>query len=165
MQCVCVCVCVLEGGARESEDRSGGWGSGRSWYWFRKLIISIYKDVWERWCGKTRLWQSEIYLLLLLLSRFQLCAEVMPDSVRPHRWQPTRLRRHWDSPGKNTGEGCYFLLQCMKLKSESEVTQSYPTLGDPMDCSLQGSSVHGIFQAGVQEWVALAFSRNISRLG
>ena len=59
----------------------------------------------------------------------------------------------WDSPGKNTGVGCHFLLQCMKVKSEREVTQSCPTLSDPMDCSLTGSSVHGIFQARVLEWV------------
>ena len=69
----------------------------------------------------------------------------MSDSVRPHRWQPTRLRCPWDSPGKNTGGGCHFLLQCMKVKSESEVAQSRPALSDPMDCSLPGSSVHGIF--------------------
>ena len=73
----------------------------------------------------------------------------MSDSVRPHRRQPTRLPHPWDSPGKNTGVGCHFLLQCMKVKSESEVTQSCPTLSDPMDCSLPGSSVHGIFQARV----------------
>ena len=83
---------------------------------------------------------------------------VVSDSVRPHRQQPTRLRRPWDSPGKNTGVGCHFLLQCMKVKSESEVAQSCPTLRDPMDCSLPGSSVHGIFQARVLEWVASAFS-------
>ena len=69
-----------------------------------------------------------------------------------------RLPRSWDSPGKNTGVGCHFLLQCMKVKSESEVAQSYPTLRDPMDCSLPGSSIHGIFQARVLEWVAIAFS-------
>ena len=73
----------------------------------------------------------------------------MSDSVRPHRQQPTRLARPWDSPGKSTGVGCHFLLQCMKVKSESEVTQLCPTLSDPMDCSLLGSSVHGIFQARV----------------
>ena len=67
----------------------------------------------------------------------------MSDSVRPHRQQPIRLLCPWDSPGKNTGVGCHFLLQCMKVKSESEVTQSCPTLSDPMDCSLPGSSVHG----------------------
>ena len=82
----------------------------------------------------------------------------MSDSVRPHRRQPTRLRRPWDSPGKNTGVGCHFLLQCMKVKSESEVIQSCPTLSHPMDCSLPGSSVHGIFQARVLERVAIAFS-------
>ena len=64
----------------------------------------------------------------------------MSDSVRPHRRQPTRLPRPWDSPGKNTGVGCHFLLQRMKVKSESEVTQSCLTLRDPMDCSLPGSS-------------------------
>ena len=83
----------------------------------------------------------------------------MSDSVQPHRRQPTRLPRPWDSPGKNTGVGCRFLLQCMKVKSESEVTQSCPTLSDPMDCSLPGSSIHGIFQAGVLEWGAIAFSK------
>ena len=82
----------------------------------------------------------------------------MSDSVRPHRWQPTRLPRPWDSPGKNTGVGCHFLLQCMKVKSESEVAQSCLTLSDPMDYSLPVSSVHGIFQAGVLEWGAIAFS-------
>ena len=95
-----------------------------------------------------------MFLLLLLLSRFsrvQLCATPIdgssPGSPRP-----------WDSPGKNTGVGCHFLLQCMKVKSESEVTQSCPTPRDPMDCSPPGSSVHGIFQARVLEWGAIAFS-------
>ena len=76
----------------------------------------------------------------------------MSDSVRPHRWQPTRLRHPWDSPGKNTGVGCHFLLQSIKVKSESEAAQSCPTLSDPMDCSPPGSFVHGIFQARVLEW-------------
>ena len=92
-------------------------------------------------------------LLLLLLSRFsrvRLCAT--------HRRQPTRIPCPWDSPGKNTGVGCHFLLQFRKVKSESEVTQSCPTLSDPMDCSLPGSSIHGIFQARVLEWGAIAFS-------
>ena len=84
----------------------------------------------------------------------------MSDSVRPHRWQPIRLPHLWDSPGKNTGVGCHFLLQCMKEESESEVTQSCLTLSDPMDCSLPGSSVHGIFQAKVLEWGATAFSNS-----
>ena len=82
----------------------------------------------------------------------------MSDSVRPHRRQPTRLPHPWGSPGKNTGVGCHFLLQSMKVKSESEVAQSCPTLSNPMDCSLPGSSVHGIFQARVLEWGAIAFS-------
>ena len=82
----------------------------------------------------------------------------MSNSVRLHRRQPTRLPRPWDSPGKNTGVGCHFLLQCMKVKSESEVAQLYRTLSNPMDCSLPGSSIHGIFQARVLEWGAVAFS-------
>ena len=89
---------------------------------------------------------------LLLLSHFScvwLCAT--------HRRQPTRLPHPWDSPGKNTGVGCHFLLQCMKVKSESEVDQLCPTVSDPMDCSLPGSSVHGVFQARVLEWGAIAW--------
>ena len=82
----------------------------------------------------------------------------MSDSVQPHRRKPTRLPRPWDSPGKNTGVSCHFLLQCMKVKSESEVAQLCPTLCDPMDCSPPGSSIHGIFQARVLEWGAIAFS-------
>ena len=78
--------------------------------------------------------------------------------MQPHRWQPTRLPRPWDSPGKNTGVGCHFLLQCVEVKSESEVTQSCLTPSDPMDCSLSGSSIHGIFQARVLEWGAITFS-------
>ena len=85
----------------------------------------------------------------------------MSDSVRPHRRQPTRFLCPWDSPGKNTGVGCHFLLQCMKVKSEREVAQSCPTCSYPMDCSLPGSSVHGIFQARILEWVAIAFSDNL----
>ena len=87
----------------------------------------------------------------------------MSDSVRPHRRQPTRLPRPWESPGKNTGVGCHFLLQCMKLKSESEVAQLCLTLSNPMDCSLPGSSVHRIFQARVLKWGAIAFC--ITRTG
>ena len=95
-------------------------------------------------------------LLLSCFSRVRLCAT--PET------QPTRLPRPWDSPGKNTGVGCHFLLHCMKVKSESEseVALSCPTLTDPMDCSLPGSSVHGIFQARVLEWGAIAFSLLIS---
>ena len=80
----------------------------------------------------------------------------MSDSMRPQRWQPTRLPHPWDSPDKNTGVGCHFLLQCVKVKSESEVAQSCLTLRDPMDCSPPGSSVNGIFQARVLEWGAIA---------
>ena len=93
-------------------------------------------------------------LLLLLLSRFsrvRLCAT--PETAAH------QVPRPWDSPGKNTGVGCHFLLQCMKVKSESDVAQSCLTLSDPMHCSPPGSSVHGIFQARVLKWVTIAFSR------
>ena len=83
----------------------------------------------------------------------------MSNSVQPHKRQPTRLPCPWNSPGKNTGVGRHFLLQCMKVKSESEVAQSCPTFSDPIDCSLPGSSIHGIFQARVLEWGAIAFSK------
>ena len=89
-------------------------------------------------------------MLLLLLSHF-----IVSDSVRPHRQQPTRLPCPWDSPGKNTGVGCHFLLQCKNVKSEREVAQSCPTLSNPMDYSLPGSSIHGIFQTRVLEWGAI----------
>ena len=80
-------------------------------------------------------------------------------TLQPHRRQPTRLHRPWDYPSKNTAVGCHFLLQCMKVKTEREVAQSCLTLSDPMDCSLPGSSVNGILQARVLEWVAIAFSK------
>ena len=107
---------------------------------FRKSLFTIY---WMQW----------LVIGLLLLSHFSRV-----NSVWPHRRQPTRLPRHWDSPGKNTGVGYHFLLQCMKVKSENEVTQSCPTLSDPTDYSPPGSSVHGIFQARVLEWGAISFS-------
>ena len=86
--------------------------------------------------------------LLSHFSRVQLCAT--PETRLPHLW---------DSPGKNTGVGCHFLLQCMKVKSESQVAKSCPTPSDPMDCSPPSSSTHGIFQARVLEWGAIAFSQ------
>ena len=89
----------------------------------------------------------------------------MPDSVRPQRRQPSRLPCPWDSPGKNTRVGCHFLLQCKKVKSESEVAQSCLTPSNPMDCSRPGSSVHGIYQARVLEWVAIAFSKPSVQFG
>ena len=81
-----------------------------------------------------------------------------PTLCDPRDGSPRGSPHPWDSPGKNTGVGCHFLLQCMKVKSESEVAQSCLPLLDPMDCSLPGSSVHGIFQATVLEWGAITFS-------
>ena len=89
---------------------------------------------------------------------------VVSNSVRHHRRQPTRLPRPWDSPGKNTGVCCHFLLQCMKVKSESEVTQSCLTFCNPMDCSPPDFSVHGILQARILEWVDMPSSRESSWL-
>ena len=104
-----------------------------------------------------------LYVTLLLLSHF---SHVRPGATPQTSGSPTtdtRIPRPWDSPGKNTGVVCHFLLQCMKVKSESEVALSQPTLSDPMDHSLPGSSIHGIFQARVLEWGATAFSTFISQ--
>ena len=94
-----------------------------------------------------------LWLLLLLLSRFSRVRLCTTPQMAAHQ-----VPRPFDSPGKNPGVGCHFLLQCMKVKSESEVAQSCLTLSDPMDCSLSGSPIHGIFQARVLEWVAISFS-------
>ena len=106
----------------------------------------------EYWNGLP--FPSPTYACMLShFSRIQLCAT--PQTAAHQALCP------WDSPGKNTGVGCHFLLQCMNVKSESEVAQSCSTLSDPMDCSLLGSSVHGIFQARELEWGAIAFSGHI----
>ena len=118
-------------------------------YPFQKIHLWLNSYIWRSSC-----------LFFTMRSSCCCCqvASVLSNSVQPHRWQPTRLLCPWDSPGKNTGVGCHFLLQCMKVKSQSEVAQSCPTPSDIMDCSLPGSSVHGIFQARVLEWGAIAFS-------
>ena len=122
----------------------------------------IFSRLWRKLVKMNFFFLFESAQLILFAYGFAaaccLVASVVSDSVGPHRRQPTRLHRPWDSPGKNTGVGCHFLLQCIKVKSESEDAQLYPTLSDPMDCSLPGSSVHGIFQARVLEWGAIAFS-------
>ena len=97
-------------------------------------------------------------LKVVIFSSFTKSLQSCPTLCEPHRRQPTRLPRPWDSPGKSTGVGCHCVLQCMKVKSESEITQSCPTLSDSMDCSPPGSSVHGIFQARVLEWGVIASS-------
>ena len=100
-----------------------------------------------------------LYIISAAAKSLQSC----PTLCDPIDSRPTRLPRPWDSPEKNTGVGCHFLLQRMKVKSKSEVAQLCPTLSDPMDCSQPGSAVHGIFQARVLEWGAIAFSHNIHR--
>ena len=115
---------------------------------FLYILISIWCHHYI--CLRLSFWYYYYYYYYL--------ASVMSDSVQPYRQQLTRLPHPWDSPGKNNGVGCHFLLQCMKVKSGSEVAQSCPTLRDPMDCSPPGSPVHGIVQARVLEWDASAFS-------
>ena len=133
--------------------------------WFRKHILSVKNQLniskTMNQSSSPCLWQCQGAQAINVPAVFCCCcciASVMSSSVQPHRRQPTRLPRPWDSPGKNTEVGCHCLLQCRKAKSESEVTQSCPTLRDSTDCSLPGSSVHGIFQARVLEWGAIAFS-------
>ena len=92
--------------------------------------------------------------------RVCVSCSVMSDSLQPHRRQPTRPLHPWDSPGKNTGVGCHFLLRKELEKEISDVAQLCPTPSDPMDCSLPASSIHGIFQARVLEWGAISFSRH-----
>ena len=136
---------------------------GSKWDGCKRERLAMVSGAWE-----VVLWAPSYFFFSTPLSvcYAMLCwvTSVVSGSVWPHRRQPTSLPRPWDSPGKNTGVGCHFLLQCMKVKRESEVYQSCPTLSDPMDCSLPGSSVHGIFQARVLEWGAIAFSALIYRL-
>ena len=133
------------------------------------MKLNIKKLVKTRMCDLNKHFFKDTHIngqeahenVLNITNRCRCCccvASVVSDSVRPHRRQPTRLPRPWDSPGKNTGVGCHFLLQCMKVTRESEVAQSCPTLSDPMDCNPPGSSIHGIFQARGLEWGATAFS-------
>ena len=117
------------------------------------------------WVTKTKLEFREVYTMVFIAAAAaKSLTSVVSDSVRLQRQQPTRLPCPWDSPGKNTGVGCHFLLQCIKVKSESEVPQLCPTSSNPRDCSLPGSSVHGICQARVLEWGAIAFPTVFTRM-
>ena len=149
--------------------------------WFFVLFIYLFACYWAgMWdlSSLTRDWTHASTLegrVLITVppgkspfnSKSTLCScccyvtSVVSASVRPHRRQLTTLPGPWDSSGKNTRVGCHFLLQCVKVKSESEVAQSCPTPSDPMGCSPPGSSVHGIFQARVLEWGAIAFSTTL----
>ena len=153
-------LCLCEASSTGCCSQMGG---ARSWIWMEAFMGVLTNTPWGQefsdclvswtWCC-----HCSLQLGLYYLSGCCYCcsvASVMSDFVRPHRWQPTRLPRPWDSPGKNTGVGCHFLLQCMEVKTESEVAQSCLILSDPMDCSLPGSSIYGIFQARVLEWGAL----------
>ena len=128
-------------------------------FWFLDHLFGLTWSFLWAWTGriKRKLW-SVSSLSYKDAAAAAKSLQSCPTLCNPIRWQPMRLPCPWDSPGKNTGVGCHFLLQCMKVKSESEVVQSFLTLSDPMDCSPPGSSVHGIFQARVLEWGAIAFS-------
>ena len=138
----------------------------RVWWLFQEKILMIFwvsRRSKSLFCGTLFLLERMTDGQTIVIQACCYCyfASVVSDSVRPHRRQPTRLALGgcpWDSPGKNTGVGCHFLLQCMKVKSESEVSQSCPTPSNPMDCSPPGPSIHGICQARVLEWGAIAFS-------
>ena len=125
----------------------------------RKLSTTpVHKEMqiksWQRWKKE---WKSSLQSVAAAAAKsLQSC-----PTERPHRRQPTRLCCPWDSPGKNTGVGCHFLLQRMTVKSERDVAQSCPTLRDCMNYSLPGSSVHWIFQARVLDWGAIAFSSRV----
>ena len=144
-------------------------------HWFFEIIVSyILKLINEKAkivCLHSRIchicllyhwnfWMSDWSTLLNRYNTLDVTAKSLQScpTLRPHRRQPTRLPCPWDFPSKNPGVGCHFLLQCMKVKSEREVAKSCLTLSNPMDCSLPDSSVHGIFQARVLEWGAIAFS-------
>ena len=120
------------------------------------LGVFLGKHILQNMCLHVYMYAPQRYICM----RCCCCriTSAISDSVQPHRQQPTRLPCPWDSPGKNTGVGCHFLLQHMKVKSEGEDAQSCPTLRYPRDCSLPGSSIHGIFQARVLEWGAIVFS-------
>ena len=115
--------------------------------WVKLVSLPLWTQLqiqWTSWEQITQGWTAAAAAAKSLQSCPTLCDPI--DGSPPGS--------PWDSPGKNTGVGCHFLLQCMKVKSESEIAQSCPTLSDPMDCSPPGSSVHGIFQARVLEWGA-----------
>ena len=138
----------LQGTVKDREAwRAAVHGVTKSLTWLSSLNNNNLKQF--KFCPKHYL---QLLLLLSRFSRVWLCATL---ETAAHQ-----APRPWDSPGKNTGVGCHFLLQCMKVKSESEVAQSCQTLGDPMDCSPPGSSVHGIFQAKVLEWGCHCLLRN-----
>ena len=118
---------------------------------FIAALFTIARTWKQSRCPSADKWIRKLWYIYTVEYSVQFSHSVMPDSVRPHRQSPTRLPRPWDSPGKNTGVDCHFLLQSMKVKIECEVVQSCLTLRDSMDCSLPGSSIHGIFQARVLE--------------
>ena len=128
--------------------------------YFSPLYSNYINQRWRKKLKGSREWNPTYKR-----AKWKWSRSVVSNSVRPHGLQPTRLLRPWDSPGKSTGVGCHCLLQFMKVKSESEVAQSCPTLSDTMDCSPPGSSVHGILQARGLEWGAIAFPGDLPNPG
>ena len=122
------------------------------------LAVRISYEFWGDTFSPKQWEISNVFYVLIATAAAAKSLQLCPTLCDPIDGSPPGSPGPWDSPGKNTGMGCHFLLQCMKVKSESEVARSYPTLSDPMDCSLPGSSVHGIFQARVLEWGAIAVS-------
>ena len=134
----------------------GSGGEKNNWWELRTRSMDQAENISNHWPVLTSYRQKPpVSHRWSIISQwgFPAVTSVVSNSVRPHRRQPIRLPHPWDSPGKDTGVGCHFLLQCMKLKLLSHVW-----LSGLMDCSLPGSSVHGVFQARVLEWVAIAFS-------
>ena len=126
--------------------------------WYSVAIATVWLGSWEENDLFSPAKVAKLSLLKKAAAATAKSLQLCPTLYDPHRRQPTRLLCPWDSPSKNTGVGCHFLLQCRKVKSESEVAQSCPTLSDPMDCSPPGSSVPRILQARTLEWVAISFS-------
>ena len=133
------------------------WGWLSIWTYVHFLRKHVCSCLMDRRRGSTKILGENMVNNTLAATVAVKSLQSCP-TLWPQRLQPTRLPRPWDSPSKNTGVGCHFLLQCMKVKSEREVAQSCPTLSDPMDCSPPGSSIHGIFQARVLKWGAIAVS-------
>ena len=149
------------GVGREGE-RAGRRGEILAWCLSWKNGLLVAEQLRIKNAAKSNIIYSLLHIQQLQTQHMTLAAAAKSLqsclTLQPHKWQPTRLPHPWDSPGKNTGVGCHFLFHCMKVKSESEVAQSCPTPSNPMDCSLPGFSIHGIFQARVLEWVVIAFS-------
>ena len=145
-------------------ERAGRWGEILPWCLSWKNGLPVAEQLRIKNAAKSNIIYSLLHIQQLQTQHMTLAAAAKSLQSSPTLCDlidgspPGSLLCPWDSPGKNTGVGCHFLLQGMKVKSESEVAQSCPTPSNPMDCSLPGFSIRGIFQARVLEWVVIAFS-------